>query len=104
MRIKTDPGYFSGYKEVAFVHAIVAAAVAKTVSLDCARGVISSCGKAGSKRRRSKKRYATYNEAITHGIYFSEKFLNSGKSIYDVQGSVNRHNLRVGRLVWTSIV
>ena len=92
---------FSGFKEVAFVHALVAAAVAKTVSADCARGVMTSCDKAGSKQRRSKKRYVSHNEAITHGIYFSEKFLNSGKSIHDVQGSVNRHNLRAGRLVWT---
>ncbi|CAB3978975.1 Wnt-10a [Paramuricea clavata] len=89
-----------GFKEVAFVQALVAASVAKAVSLDCARGVMSSCDKIGSKKRRSKKDYVNYNEAIAHGIYFSEKFLNSGQSSHDVQGMVSRHNFRAGRLVF----
>ncbi len=84
---------------MAFVHALVAAAVAKAVSLDCARGVMSSCDRMGSKRRRSKKQYTSYNEAIAHGIYFSEKFLNSGKSRHDVLDMASKHNLRAGRLV-----
>lgn len=90
---------YVGFKEVAFVHALVAAAVAKTVSLDCARRLMSSCDRLGSKRRRAKKQYGSYDVAIAHGMYFSEKFLNSGKSRQDAQGIVDKHNLRAGRLV-----
>ena len=95
---------FLGFKEAAFVHALVAASVAKAISLDCARGVITSCDKMGSKRRRSKKEYVGYDQAITHGLYFSEKFLNSGKSSDDIQGVVDRHNLRAGRLVGCNLI
>ena len=81
------------------MHALVAAAVAKAVSLDCARGVVTSCDRMGAKRRRSKKQYSNQNQAIAHGMYFSEKFLNSGKSSSDLQDVVSKHNLRAGRLV-----
>ena len=82
---------------MAFVYALIAAAVAKTVSLDCDRGVVTSCDKLGAKNRRS--RYADQNEAVAHGLYFSEKFLNSGRSNHDLQDVVVKHNLRAGRLV-----
>jgi hypothetical protein len=101
--VKLTQLVFAGFKEVAFAQALVAASVAKAVSLDCARGVMSSCDKIGSKKRRSKKEYVNYNEAIAHGIYFSEKFLNSGQSSHDFQGMVSRHNFRVGRLVGNHI-
>ena len=81
------------------MHALVAAAVAKAVSLECSRGAVSSCDKMGAKRRRLRKQYANQNQAIAHGMYFSEKFLNSGKSNHDLQDVVSKHNLRVGRLV-----
>lgn len=86
---------------MAFVHALVATAVAKSVSLDCARGLIKSCDRVGSKRRRSKENVHIKNFAATvhHGLFISEKFLNSKTDSHDFQGITNKHNLKAGRVV-----
>ncbi|XP_046859711.1 protein Wnt-2b-like isoform X2 [Xenia sp. Carnegie-2017] len=88
-----------GFKEVAFVHALIAASIARTVSLDCLMGGIPSCNRRGSKRRRTKAEYSRHNKAISHGIYISEKFLNSHKKSRDTPEMVKRKNYRVGRMV-----
>lgn len=90
-----------GFKEVAFVHALVAAAVAKSVTVDCARGLITSCDRLLSLRQQSKAgslHVKGYDAFIQYGLRFSVKFLNSREDGNDFQGVVNKHNLKTGRL------
>ena len=84
---------------MAFVHALMAAAVAKSVMVDCAKGLITSCDSSARRQFKPALHIRGYDTFILHGLRFSVKFLSSRKDGNDFQGIMNKHNLRAGRLV-----
>ncbi|XP_076332222.1 protein Wnt-11b-2-like isoform X2 [Tachypleus tridentatus] len=98
------PDLTSGTREQSFVYALSSAAVGYTVARACSAGNILSCGcgRVPSVQAQGDFKWGGCGDNLLHGIKFSRSFCNSPwmrkKTKKTVEGVLNRHNNRAGRM------
>lgn len=100
--------YSTGFRETAFLYALMSAGVAHSIARACAQGRLLSCGcdplgyRASHDRgraRANKWEWSGCSHNLAFGIEFSKKFLDVREQVDDLQSKINVHNNNAGRSV-----
>nr|AAT00641.1 Wnt10 [Nematostella vectensis] len=93
-----NPLLSRGFRETAFVHAILSAGMTSSVARACSMGKLAKCGCDESLRGRGTGwEWGGCGDNIDYGIETSAKFLDSREKGRDLHSMMNMHNNMVGR-------
>ncbi|XP_064458598.1 protein Wnt-8b-like [Ornithodoros turicata] len=87
-------------REMAFVHAIVSAGITYTLAKNCSLGHFDSCSCEVARKTALAHNWTWggCNDNVRFGARMAREFLDAREAARDVQGLVNLHNNRAGRL------
>jgi len=95
----TSPLLARGFRETAFVHAIISAGMTQAIATSCSMGKLASCGcddtVTGEGRGWS---WGGCSDNIVYATDFAAKFMDSREKGTDIKSLMNLHNNQAGRL------
>lgn len=96
----TSPLLARGFRETAFVHAIISAGMTQAIATSCRMGKLGTCGCDASVTGEGPGyTWGGCSDNIGYGAEFAAQFMDSREKGTDIKSLMNLHNNRAGRMV-----
>lgn len=90
----------AGFRETAFVHAIISAGMTQAIATACRMGKLGTCGCDPSVTGEGPGySWGGCSDNIGYGAEFAAQFMDSREKGTDIKSLMNLHNNRAGRMV-----
>ena len=90
----------AGFRETAFVHAIISAGMTQAIATSCRMGKLGTCGCDASVTGEGPGyTWGGCSDNIGYGAEFAAQFMDSREKGSDIKSLMNLHNNRAGRMV-----